>query len=769
MAFSFFYTHHEAATDTLLIATIFFVSRRPSPSLQIDIYTYFCYNHIENILKFVKNLEVFIIKKLIIAEKPDVMKQFVKALDSKAKATSRSKYVYYYEGKQYVFASACGHLFQAQPPEIISSKNQKWAIAPLDVPDILPFQKIPSSSGYYACLQELVKRKDIDEIVIATDPDREGQLIWYLISMHLKLKVPVTRVWIKEWTAKGLSDAFKNRKNNKTYHNLELAGLCRLEADYLIGLTGTRVNTVAFGGYKNVINEGRVQSPTRYIVYLNHKSIEDFIPEKYSQILLNIKTETKENLCLTSDKITPSLVKNVEKSLVGQSFNIHKETKKKNVNCPKLYKTNTILVDASNKLGLSVEKTTEILQKLYQDYSLTTYPRTEIDCISSSSAKEVMKIVNSLEGIGLVDDIVDEIKTYKYSFQNHLIAKGGEMPHEAITPTYNGNPKSVLHKLSKDELAVYKLIVERFLMGFYPPAVIEETTVKTEHIYDGQKYTFSTFGKMILKESWMKIKGIGKETMLPLVYDGKNYPYASSKIENKTTKPPARYTESTLLEAMENAGRFVEDEDAKKILKDVKGIGTGATRNDILKNLFKNGFLIKKGKSIYPTEKTIQMMEILPNSPLTSPMMTADLENKLSMIENGTLTFEDFMKSLHKQVDDIIEAAKNAPIKRKVDSVAKYPSNSAVNSELGNCPFCGKPMKENSKSYYCSGYKDGCTFSIWKEIAGKKITQATAKKLIGKGVTGVLKGFVSKKGTKFDAKLIVNKNTKKIEFQFTDK
>lgn len=706
-------------------------------------------------------MEVIYIKKLIIAEKPDVMRKFLKVLEPSAKGICFSNpYVYYYEGINFVFASACGHLFQAVSPEEINEDNKKWQAVPLSLPDILPLKLISQSSQYFKCIESLVKRKDIDEIVVCTDPDREGQLIWSLISRNLNISCLVTRVWIKEWTNAGLTTAFNSRKDNKVYKNLEDAALARLQADYIIGLTGTRTNTFCFGGYKNVINEGRVQTPTRHIIGLREKEIQSFVPHAYSQIVLQTQSDETEPLSLQSDKLDSSIANSLNHYINGQSFIIQKEETQKKSGCPLLYKTNSLLIDASLKLGFDADKVTNIIQKLYQDYGLTTYPRTEIQQISTSSAKDVMKIVNSLDGIGLVDDIINEIKTNHLTYQNHLIdSAGGEMPHEAITPTYDGNPKSTLSHLTSDERSVYELIVKQFLQGFYPPAIIAETKVSTNVSFSSKDYLFSNSGKMIIEANWMKIMGIPKDSLLPHITDNNCYAYISSKKLDKLSTSPPRYTEASLLNAMEHAGRYVEDEESKRILKETKGIGTGATRKDIIKNLYKNEFLTKKGKTIYPTGKLMTLMAILPDSPLTSPKMTADLEGKLADVENGKITFQDFMKLVHSQVDELIDAALNAP-KIKV-------ATPLDNSQIGVCPFCGKPIRENSKSFYCTGYKDGCSFSIWKEIAKKKITVSTAKTLIEKGSTGKLKGFVSTKtGKEFEAKLVVNTLTHRIEFKF---
>lgn len=707
-------------------------------------------------------------KKLIITEKSSVMKDFIRILEPSAKAICYEKpYVYYYEGKNYIFACANGHLFEVKSPDEINADYKKWTSDIMHFPDTLPLKPIKRAKGSFQCMKDILKKqgKDIDEVIVITDPDREGQLIWALIERNLTIKQPISRVWIKEWPDAALKRAFHSRVPNSHYKNLEDAGLGRLQADYIIGMNGTRINTVCFGGYKNVINEGRVQSPTRFLVADLENRIQNFKPEDYSVIVLKTESEDTTPLELRSDTLHPDVAKKLNPILKGQSYTMQVEKQTTKKGCPMLYKTNKILQDASNKLGFSTEKTTEILQKLYQDYALTTYPRTEIEQISLEASKNVGKILKSLDGIGLVDDIINEIKENNYTFQKHLVnTKGGEMPHEAITPTFEGNPASVLHKLSSDERQVYELIVKRFLQGFYPPAVIDETKVSTSIKFEDKDYAFKNSGKVIVTPSWMKISGIPSDSVLPQVLNGKDYMYINTKVENKKTQAPTRYTEAKLLDAMEHVSRFVDDKESQQILKQTKGIGTGATRNDTLERLYKSGFLYKKGKTIYPTEKCMDWYNNTPESPLKSPLMTAELETSLSAVEHGEKTLEEFMSEVYEQVETLHNIAHTAPKKTISSNTSKVPAK-PQSSDLGVCPFCGKPMRENEKSYYCTGYKDGCSFSIWKIIAEKKISKTTAKSLITKGYTGKLKGFISNKGKPFEAKLIVDSTTRKIKFK----
>lgn len=707
-------------------------------------------------------------KKFIITEKSSVMKDFIRILDPSAKSVCYEKpYVYYYEGKDYVFACANGHLFEVKSPDEINTDFKKWTSNIMCFPDPLPLKTIQRAKGYFKCIQDILKNqgKNIDEVIVITDPDREGQLIWALIERNLTIKQPISRVWIKEWPDVALKKAFYSRVPNSHYKNLEDAGLGRLQADYIIGMNGTRINTVCFGGYKNVINEGRVQSPTRFLVAELENRIQNFKPEDYSVIVLKTESEDTNPLELRSDTIQPDIAKRLNPILEGCDYTMQVEQQKTKKSCPMLYKTNKILQDASNKLGFSTEKTSQILQKLYQDYALTTYPRTEIEQISLEASKNVYKIIDSLDGVGLVDDIIDEIKTQKYTFQKHLVnTKGGEMPHEAITPTFEGNPASVLHKLSSDERKVYELIVKRFLQGFYPPAIISETKIQTSTEFEGEDYIFKTSGKVIVNPSWMKISGIPSDSVLPQVLDGKDYTCVDTKLENKKTQPPTRYTEAKLLDAMEHVSRFVDDKESQQILRKIEGIGTGATRTDTLNRLYKNGFLYVKGKTVYPTEKCMDWYNNTPESPLKSPLMTAELETSLSAVEHGEKTLEEFMSEVYEQVETLHHIAHIAPKKTISSNTSKIVAK-PQSSNLGICPFCGKTMRENEKSYYCTGYKDGCSFSIWKNIAGKKISKTTAKTLITKGYTGKLKGFTSNKGKPFEAKLIVDSTTRKIKFK----
>lgn len=705
-------------------------------------------------------------KKLLIAEKPDVMRQLVAALDRKAVRNKFSDRVSYYEGEKFLFASALGHLFTPQMPQEISEDNKRWSNSRLaDIPDELPLKPGPTDKNYYKCIKKLAGRNDVDEIIVCTDPDREGQLIWTLIATELKPKssLRISRAWIQEWTPLGLRNAFNTRKPNSAYDTLSDAGLCRQRADYLIGLTSTRVMTVNFGGSGNIINTGRVQTPTAAIVWKNDQEIANFKPEPYNVLKATFATDEASSIELTSARIDED-VSAIASAMKGRSAVLSRTDKKTSKKAPLLYNTTDIQKDAGKKLGLSAERVMEILQDLYQVQGMTTYPRTEVRQVSADAAKNASRTVSTLRGLAF-DEAVNGlayIDAHGASMQKHVISTDGDMPHEAITPSAGGNPASKYASLPADEQAVYRMIVTRYLQAFYAPAVMAETEVSANVTANGKTYRLNAKGKSVIDPSWMELSGIPSDKVLPSVTDGNSYECLKAVSEAKKTTPPARLTEAGLLDAMEHAGRYVDDDDAKEILKDVKGIGTSATRSGIIENLYAHDYITRKKSVLYPTAKLNALMQIIGDQTIASPVMTSELEGRLSDVESGKMTKGDFIEMLDKNVDELIETANT-----KKAEAGESASISA--DDLGACPVCGKAITETKMAYSCPDRS--CGFALWKQTGNKKITKSEAKKIIKQlddaGVTEKIDGFVSKAGKPFSAKLKVNKSTHKIEFDFS--
>lgn len=711
--------------------------------------------------------------KLILTEKPSVTKLVKNALAPDAKFINLSKGkmpVGYYENKDFVICNSVGHIIEIVPPNEINKDYSKWDInqLPYSLPYDLPTRISSDKKQILKTIQHCMDAHDYEEVIIATDGDREGQNIWRKIKLHLKNYKPKKemRMWLSEWTNEGIKDAYKKRFPNSKKENLGIAAQCREESDYLIGMEGTVAMTTKYAkGKGNVLSVGRVMTATQKIVVERENEIRNFVPEDYIAIQLVTSSDTKENLTLR--RLSDRKIKKEEAAKITEEIKKEKNillnktvkiTKKK---CPLLYDATSIAKDMNKRYGFNAKKTSDIIQKLYQDYQLTTYPGTN-DCrISESSAKEVYKILDNLTICG---DIVDEIQTNKWQIAKHLVTTD-DLAHEAITPVYGKISIDKVRALSKDELLVYRAIVERFLAAFYPEAEFEEVSIKG--MIKTIKEEFGTNGKTVLKEGWQKVLGKDNDVLLPPITDGKMYSILDVKQEEKQTTPPPRYTEATLLEAMENAGRFVTDKEEQKILKskDVNGIGTGRTRPQILENIKNRNYFEIKKKTIYPTDKCMLLFEVLPNSMLSSPSLTAKFEQMIQGIEDGTFSRKEYMDFINQNLNALIDAIKKDNKETSIGNESKAAVDlKSPKSEL-ICPLCGGKVIQNSKAYSCSNWQKGCKFTIWNTIAGKKITAKQVEALIKKGQTGTIKGFKSKTGKTFDAKLVLTDG--KVSFDFS--
>ena len=687
-------------------------------------------------------------KKLFIAEKPSVSKQLKEMLSPKAKYTNVAKFVGYYEDDRYIFTSAAGHLFELQEPDKLNPKYEKWDMEdlPMDLPREWPLQINKNSKKTFDLIKQLSQRKDIDEIIVCTDPDREGQLIWgYIEEMLPPLKVKVSRAWFTEWSPEKMTEAINNRQPNSNYKDLEKAGRCRAIDDAVEGYNDSRVVSCKFGSYGNIFSIGRVQTFTQNLVYQREKEIENFKPETYSTLDLIASSDSKETLTLNhktnrhwSGKELEELKNRMEQD---PTITLHTETTRKTRNVKKLYSTNDILKEMGSKYKISSKRTTQILQDLYQKYALTTYPRTDAREISKSNAENhAINALKNLKETGLFNKEIKKVLNNHWTISNSVVSNTESLAHEAITPVFGSIDPMNVYKLDSDERKVYEAIVRRYLQAFYPKAVFDETVITGEK----ENETFEAKGKIFIDKGFMEITGIENDTALPPITDGNTYNILDYDIEEKITTPPARYTESTLLEAMENAGRFVDDKQEKTVLKNVKGVGTGATRAGIIDTLYKRDYIEKKGKTIYPTKKTMDLMSELPPTPLTSASSTAHMEILLDDIQAGRLTPDAFFDEVDSRTAAFVEAVKGIE------------GHTIKNDQktIGKCPICGKPVVETAKGWQCSGWKDsGCNFMIWKRISGKTISEKTAKELIEKNKTSTINNFVSKKGTNFNAAL----------------
>lgn len=606
-------------------------------------------------------------KRLIIAEKPNVSRQLKTALEPTAKFFPCNGYGYF-EGTNYIICCSLGHLLTFQMPNEINKKYGKWNLAdlPLQIPIPIPLKFGPSpAKQYFQTLQKLITTKQFEELIIATDPDREGQGIYERIRSFIPNfpQVLETRMWIKEWTNEGILNALQARTPNKNYAGLKDAAECRAIADYLEGMNGSRAMTCKFGGFKNTISVGSVQTPTAYMLYSRELAIQNFKPEEYYAISLQIHSEETDKF-LTLPLKTKQHFTETEAKTLRQTFQKHStvhlsvKTKNTSTRCLKLPNATDIQKEMNQLYGLSADKTSDILQTLYQEKHLTTYPGTKANEISESSAKMAFQPLQNLLNTGLPFPAIQKIQQNSWTIASHCVTKE-ELAHEAITPVFGSVSASSIQSLNNDEKRVYEAILNRYIQAFYPSAKFQETMIST--VLEG--HTFQTKGSILLDAGYQEITGIRRNSLLPNVKDGKSYDIKDITLQEKVTTPPARYTTATLLDAMEHASRFVEDEKYAQILASdaVNGLGTDRTRSGILKEMRERGYYTEKGKSLHPTEKTMQLFPLLPKDSLfSSPLMKAKMEEKLTLIENGQLSKNQYIQEVLQDVISFVDAIKQA-------------------------------------------------------------------------------------------------------------
>ena len=658
---------------------------------------------------------------LVIAEKPSVARDIAKVLNCTKKGDG-----YLYNDK-YVISWAIGHLVTLYEPEEYDESLKKWAMETLPImPDKLKLKAIKNTKQQFNVLKSLINSKDVEELICATDSGREGELIFRYIYELTKCKKPFKRLWISSMTNEAIKEGFENLKDGKEYDNLYFSAKCRSEADWLVGINASRAFTIKF---HSLLSIGRVQTPTLAILVDKHKEIQNFKVQEYFEIEANFKTlddgqtfkgiwidENNETKILDKEKANNILETVKEKN--GIIDKIEKETKKQPP--PLLYDLTELQRDCNKKFSYSAQKTLSIAQDLYEKRKLITYPRTDSRYLSKDMSSKLLPILKILKNIENYSPFLDYVLNLeKLPITKRIIDDSKVTDHHAIIPTLS---KANISSLSKDEFNVYDLIVRRFIAVFYPAYVYNITKIITSI----ENNFFLTKGTTIKEEGFTKLnlkteKEKKEDEILPNVKKGQSVYNEKSDLLTKKTTPPKPYNEATLLSAMENAGRFIDNEDLKEQLKE-SGLGTPATRASIIERLIKVGYIERKGKSLIPTEKGIKLIDIVPKE-LKSPETTGKWEKGLSSISKGNMEPKRFMDSIGRYVNFLVDYAKNAQ-QNIIFDVERY--NNFKKSEkykalekFGNCPICNNDILENSKSYYCSNWQSGCKFGIWKNTLEK--------------------------------------------------
>lgn len=675
-------------------------------------------------------------RKLVIAEKPSVARDIAKVLNCSKKGEG---YLY---NDEYIISWAIGHLVTLCDPEEYDEKYKKWRMDTLPIiPDEIKIKPIKNTVSQYKILEKMLRSKDIESLICATDSGREGELIFRYIYKLSGCCKPFKRLWISSMTAQAIKDGFDNLKDGSEYDNLYNSARCRSEADWLVGINATRAYTLK---YNALLSIGRVQTPTLAIIAARQKEIDNFVVSEYWEVqadfgdykglwfeLKDKDGKRSEETRISTKERASSIVSKVKgKTAFVKSV----DCEEKKMPPPLLYDLTELQRDCNKKYGFSAQQTLSIVQDLYEKRKMVTYPRTDSRYLSDDMIPKLKIIASKLKTAEVYADYADYVlKLPKLPITKRIVDNSKLSDHHAIIPT-EVNPR--ISSLSDRELKVYDLIARRFLQVFYPYYVYSTTRIVTE--CEGE--SFVTRGTTVISKGWTALnvksdKEKKNEDILPDVSENDGFTVKSARSAMKKTKPPQPYNEAGLLSAMENAGRFVEDEELKEQLKD-SGLGTPATRAAIIERLIQVGYIIRKGKSLVPTEKGIKLIEVVPPE-LKSPETTGRWEKGLTSISKGKMDTSKFMGSIDRYVNYIITQANTTS--GNVIFAAENPRGRKRRNMpeiLGTCPLCKGHIFENSKAYYCSNWKQGCKFKVWKnslENYGAAITPDMIKMLMDKG------------------------------------
>ena len=719
-------------------------------------------------------------KSLVIAEKPSVARDICRALG--VKAPQRAEF---FEDDDYVISSAVGHLLEIKAPDSVEVKRGKWSFNNLPViPPAFDLNPIAKTQDRLKLLAKLIKRKDIDSIINACDAGREGELIFRLIAQHTKAKQPVQRLWLQSMTQNAIRDAFANLRDDKDMLPLADAARCRSEADWLIGINGTRAMT-AFnsqdGGFY-LTTVGRVQTPTLTLVVEREEKIRQFVPRQYFEVHGDFSVDAGQyagrwfDPDFKKDELDPEKraerIWDKDKAFAivadceGKEGIVTEETKPSSQSAPMLFDLTSLQREANGRFGFSARATLSLAQALYERHKVLTYPRTDSRALPEDYLPTVKKTMAMLRDeasprLGELDpaflanplaphaDAVvknDWVKPNKRIFNDAKISD-----HFAIIPTLQA-PKN----LSEPELKLYDLVVRRFLSIFHPPARFQNTT----RITTVEKHQFRTEGKVLIEPGWLAIYGRkanagGDDTLVAVKPDEKAQTEAI-EARDLATRPPARFTEATILSAMEGAGKTFEDDELREAMNG-KGLGTPATRAAIIEGLIREVYLVREDRALIPTTKAFQLLTLLRGlgvNELTKPELTGEWESKLSLIEQGDLDRNKFMDEINAMTEQIVARAKNY-------GSTSIPGDYATLKTP--CPTCGSVVKENYKRFACTS--DTCEFSISKIPGSRPLEIDEAEELLTNRVIGPLNGFRSRQGRPFSAMIKIT-DEHKLEFDF---
>lgn len=643
-------------------------------------------------------------KSLVIAEKPSVARDIARVLGANQKNGG------VLEGKKYVVTWALGHLITLADPEEYDKKYEKWEMSTLPMmPKDMKLVVIRQTGKQFSVVKTQLFRKDIEEIIIATDAGREGELVARWILEKAGCHKPIKRLWISSVTDKAIKEGFANLKDGHAYDNLYRAAVARAEADWLVGMNGTRALTCK---YNAQLSCGRVQTPTLAMIARREEEIRQFTPKEY----YGVSVETQDVKWTWRDEKTKSFrtfsrekAEKIRRKTETASLEVTRiEEKTKKSMAPGLYDLTTLQREANQKYGFSAKETLNIMQRLYENHKVLTYPRTDSRYIGKDIVPTIRERLKAC-GIGPYRKLAGALMNKPVQANSSFVDDKKVSDHHAIIPT---EQFVQLDHMTNEERKIYDMVVRRFLAVLYPPFEYQQVTMEAKAAGE----TFAASGKVVKSQGWKEVYEGGdqeeseedeeklKDQRLPKMQTGQKLKVLRAALNTGKTKPPARFTEATLLAAMENPVKFMEtrDKEAVKTIGETGGLGTVATRADIIEKLFHSFMMEKKGNEIHITSKAKQLLELVPED-LKKPELTADWEMKLSQIAKGKIRQGDFLHEIRDYTCEIVDEIKSGEGTFRHDNLTNKV-----------CPRCGKKLLavngKNSKMLVCQdrecGYRE---------------------------------------------------------------
>ena len=703
-------------------------------------------------------------KTLVIAEKPSVARDLAGALPG---SFTQAKDKTSLEGDDYVITWAVGHLVGLAEPDQYDPKLKKWRFADLPiVPEKFKLVPIDERAGkQLRAIHRLIKSDEIDLVVNACDAGREGELIFAYVFETAGVDKPVERLWLSSMTKTAISEAFQHLRSGEEMRRLEAAARSRSEADWLVGMNATRAASIRLrAAFDGAVSLGRVQTPTLALIARREEEIRAFKPEPYWLVEAQFAADERRQYSgrYMGGKRLPA---EADASAIVEACRdrrglITKLERKEETERPQLlYDLTSLQRHANNLFGFSARRTLAAAQRLYEEHKAITYPRTNSRYLTGDMIGEIKPTAELVGRQPQYKRAAEYVTSLDKLPLQRVVDDKKVQDHHAVIPTRS---EHAIAKMGQDELKIYDLVAKRFLAIFHPDAEFERTRVETtvaEHV-------FRTSGRRLVKPGWRAVYGdvaqaergdddSGGDQLLPRLDEGESVETHSVESLRKETQPPRRYTDASMLAAMETAGKDIDDAELREAMKD-SGIGTPATRASIIERLIQVGYVEREGRALVATDKGIQVIRLLGEHALTSPELTGDWERRLGLIERGEDSRPAFMGDIAKFTAETVQ------------ELDKLKGVRIERAKLGPCPVCGREITENRKGYSCWSRDDpGCGFVIWKRKASKSLPVAVAKELIeslrqsrergedpGVGRTEkAVTGFRGRSGRTFRAKL----------------